>query len=138
MPVKPKITRARFVISALSSGQMVRLGSIAAASIKDRLSRGENVSDAPAKPLTVGYARRKSKRAPPALRNWKFTGRTLRSMQVLSANENRARIGFSDPIANMRAVVQNRRERQFGLSETNWDAIKGELRQMKPVGTKAI
>ena len=139
---KAKISRARFVVSPFSAQQMVELGQVAVDSIKARLERAENIYDQPAKPLSegrrgTGYRRYKARKAPPAIRNWRLTGRTLRGMNVLRANENRAVIGFSDPVAAMRAVVNQKRERQFGLSPVNWKDILAAVRQIRFVRAKS-
>ena len=133
---KPKISKARFVVSPFTPQQMVEIGQVCADSIKARLERAENVYDQPAKPLSegrrgTGYKRYKSRKAPPAIRNWNLTGRTLRGMRVLRANENRAVIGFSDPVAAMRAAINNRRERQFGVSPANWKDIIAAVKRIR-------
>jgi hypothetical protein len=137
-----KISKARFVVSPFTAQQMVELGQVAVDSIKSRLERAENVYDQPAKPLSegrrgTGYRRYKSGKAPPAIRNWKLTGRTLRGMNVLRANENRAVIGFSDPVAAMRAAINQKRERQFGLSPANWKDIFAAVRRIRFVRVKS-
>jgi hypothetical protein len=135
---KPRITRARFVVSPFTAEQMVEIGQTCVDSIKSRLERAENVYDQPAAPLKErkpgrGYKTYKSRRAPPAIRNWRFTGRTLRAMRVLRANENRAVIGFSDPVAVLRAAINNRRERQFGVSPANWKDIIAAVKRLRLV-----
>jgi len=128
---RTKITRARFVVSPFTAEQMVEIGQVAVASILERLERGQNVSDQPAAPLRPSYRKYKARRSPPAIRNWKLTGRTLRGLRVLEANENRAVIGFSDPEAGRRAALNNRRERQFGLSPANWRDIREAVRRFR-------
>lgn len=146
---RPKITRARFVVSPFTAQQMVEIGNACVDSIKARLERAENVYDQPAPPLSMryrenwrahklvsfgadrGYRAYKARKAPPAIRNWKLTGRTLRGMRVLRANENRVVIGFSDPVAGMRAAINNRRERQFGVSPANWRDILRAVREFR-------
>jgi len=139
---KTKVSRARFVVSPFTAQQMVEIGQVAVDSIKARLARAENIYDQPAKLLSegrrgTGYRRYKSRNAPPAMRNWRRTGRTLCGMNVLRANENRAVIGFSDPVAAMRAAVNQRRERQFGLSPANWKDILAAVRRIRFVRVKS-
>jgi hypothetical protein len=126
-----KITRARFVVSPFTSEQMVEIGQAAVGSILDRIERGENVLDQPAAPLAKRYQAYKARRSPPAIRNWKLTGRTLRALRLLRANENRAVIGFSDPEAGRRAAINNQRERQFGLSPANWRDVIERVKQVR-------
>jgi len=48
-------------------------------------------------------------------RDWFWTGRTMRSLKVKSASENRVEIGFVDPNADRIAHVNNLRENAFGI-----------------------
>ena len=123
-----KIRRARFVVVGYSPEQMLVPGNALRDSIEQRILRAEDAYDAPAKPLSSkgkygGYAAWKAKKAPPAERNWKFRGRTLRSMKVLAVAANRAVIGFTDPESNRVAYYNNRRVRQFGVSPRNRQAV---------------
>jgi hypothetical protein len=126
---QPKITRARFALSRFSPEQMQGLGDLVVHLNKTRLAAGKNVLDSPAKPLKPGRAGRrgypdyKSRRGLQPVRDWNWTGRTLRGMRTLAANENRVIVGFSDPVADFRAAVNNRRERQFGVSPADREAI---------------
>lgn len=129
------VKRARFVVNGYSPEQMIVLGTALRDSIVERIVRAEDVYDAPAKPLSSkgkhgGYAAWKAKKAPPAERNWKYTGRTLRSMKVLSAAANRAVIGFTDAEANRRAFFNNRRVRQFDVSPRNRQAVAAALKTL--------
>ena len=91
-------------------------------SIAARIGKGLNVNDAPAKPLKPGrngrrgYPDYKAARGLQPFRDWFWTGRTMRSLKVKSASENRAVIGFVDPNADRMAHVNNLREKQFGIS----------------------
>lgn len=137
-----KIKRARFTVPGYSPDQMVMLGNALRDSIEQRILRAEDVYDGAAQPLSSkgkrgGYAAWKSKKAPPAERNWRYTGRTLRSMKVLSVATNRAVIGFTDAEANKRAAINNRRWRQFGVSPRNRQAVALALRALnRPVQVK--
>lgn len=124
-------SRARFEIKPLSAQQMIAIAQPVRDDIEQRILRGETVYDAAAPPLKPGYARAKSRKAPPALRNWRWTGRTLRSMKVLSAQENKAVIGFTDSVANFRAYLNNRRSRQFGVSPRNQKTLIEKYREQR-------
>lgn len=114
-----KITKQRFFVPGYSPQKMVAIGQQLTNSVRDRISEGMTVYDAPAPPLAPKYAKAKGRKAPPAIRNWKLTGRTMRSLAVLSAAHNKAVIGFTDPVSNMRAAINNARTRQFGVSPKN-------------------
>jgi hypothetical protein len=116
-----KVRHARFHVSGFSPEQMISIGEELISSIKDRTALALDVYDQPAAPLgskgkTGGYAGYKSRVAPPAIRNLRLSGRTMRSLKVLSASENRAVIGFTDPITARRIAINSRKSRQFGVS----------------------
>jgi hypothetical protein len=122
MAFQTKITRARFVVGPFSSEQMQMVATYTLNSIAWRISRGENCEDAAAKPLKPGkngkrgYPDYKVARGLQPIRDWKWTGKTLRALKVKSASENRAVIGFIDPKADSIAHWNNQREKQFGMS----------------------
>jgi phage gpG-like protein len=109
-------SRARFAVTAFPADRMRSIGDALVSSIQARLARGLTTEDAPAPPLREKYARYKQRKGGQPIRDWKRTGRTLRALGVTSATNNKAVVGFSDPVAAMRAAMQNRRIRQFGVS----------------------
>ena len=143
MPFQTKITRARFVLGPFTSEDMLEIGSVVVESIKDRLHKGLNINDQPAKPLKPGrngkrgYPDYKAARGLQPFRDWFWTGRTLRSLKVKSASENRCVIGFVDPNADRIAHVNNIRERAFGVSPKDRQAmvavIKAVLRKARVI-----
>ena len=134
MPFQAKITRARFVLGPFTSEDMLTIGGVVVESIKDRLHKGLNINDQPAKPLKPGrngkrgYPDYKAARALQPFRDWFWTGRTLRSLKVKSASENRCVIGFVDPNADRIAHVNNIRERAFGISPKDRQAMVAAIR----------
>ena len=74
------------------------------------------------------------------IRDWVWTGRTMRSLKVKSANENTATVGFVDPNADRIAHVNNLRERQFGISPKDRSALNAAvlavLRQARVIRIK--
>jgi len=73
--------------------------------------------------LKPGYEKQKTRRGLNPIRDWTWRGRTLRSLSVKSANENRVVIGFSDPETDGIAHVNNLRERAFGVSPEDLKAL---------------
>lgn len=130
---QPKITRARFVVSPFSSEQMTTLAGVLRDSMRTRMLAGLSVSDSPAKPLTPKYAATKQRRGGQPVRDWKLTGKTLNSMAVLSASENRAVIGFSDPRAARIAAFNQRKERSFGVAPRDRQKLVEAVHQMRVV-----
>ena len=123
------VRKARFVYSPYTSEEMQGFAQILADAIKKRIQSGLNIYDQPAASLKPGksghrgYPDYKSARGIDPIRNWTWTGHTLRCLKVLSVNENRAAIGFLDETfpgrsktANQIAFYNNRRERQWGVS----------------------
>lgn len=103
---------------------MRTIGEALVTSIKERLARGQTIYDAAAPPLREKYAKYKQRKKGSSLRDWNFQGRTLRGMRVTNATAGRAIVSFSDPVAGMRAAINNRRVRQFGVSGVNREAIR--------------
>jgi hypothetical protein len=68
--------------------------------------------------------RAKQRRGLMPVRDWTWRGRTLRSLNVLRANENSVTIGFTDPQADKIAAVNNRREKAFGVSPEDRKALR--------------
>jgi hypothetical protein len=134
MPFQAKITRARFVLGPFTSEDMLTIGNVVVESIKDRLHKGLNINDQPAKPLKPGrngkrgYPDYKAARGLQPFRDWFWIGRTLRSLKVKSASENHCVIGFIDPNADLIAHVNNIRERAFGISPKDRQAMAAAIR----------
>ena len=130
MAFETKITRARFVVGPFSSEQMQTIAQVTMDSVSVRIRRGMNVQDAAAKPLKPGrngrrgYPDYKVARGLQGIRDWVWRGKTMRSLKVKAANENRAVIGFIDPEADRIAHINNQREKQFGLSPKDEEVLK--------------
>jgi hypothetical protein len=96
------ITRARFVYSPYTATEMQGFAQVLADSIRARIQSGQNIYDQAAAPLKSGlpgrrgYPDYKAARGLQPIRDWTWSGHTLRCLKVLTANENRAAIGFLD------------------------------------------
>lgn len=134
---QPKVTHARFAVGAFSSQQMLTLGNILADSVRARVGIGLNVNDSPAKPLKPGYARQKTIKGRLPQRDWTMTGRTLAALRCVSANENVAIVGFNNPVAGRIAHWNNLKERAFGVSPRDRQAlvaaVKATIREARIV-----
>ena len=128
MAYKTKIKKVRVQVGAFSAEQMMQIGQPFAASIKSRIQRGVNVNDEAAKPLSANYARSKGRRGLQITRDWTWTGRTMRALNLLDVSANRGRIGFSDPVADQRAHFNNARDRQFGVSNTDRNVLRSGVK----------
>jgi hypothetical protein len=130
------IRRARFVYSPYTAEEMQGFAQVLADAIRARIQSGQNIYDQPAAPLKPGkpgrrgYPDYKAARGLRAIRDWTWTGHTLRCLKVLTANENRAVIGFLNEAmpgrkqtASEIAFYNNLRERQWGVSARDRAAV---------------
>lgn len=130
------IRRARFVYSPYTGQEMQSFAQVLADSMKTRIQSGQNIYDQsasslkPGRPGRRGYPDYKSARGIDPIRNWTWTGHTLRCLKVLTANENRAAIGFLNEAfpgraqtASQIAFYNNRREAQWGVSPRDRQAV---------------
>ena len=90
------IKRARFAYSGYTATEMQGFAQVLADSIRARIQSGQNIYDQAAAPLKPGQSGRrgypdyKSARGLQPIRDWTWSGHTLRCLKVLTANENRA------------------------------------------------
>jgi hypothetical protein len=130
------IRRARFVYSPYTAVEMQAFAQVLADAIWTRIQAGQNIYDQPAAPLKPGkpgrrgYPDYKSARGLQPIRDWTWSGHTLRCLKVLTVNENRAVIGFLDEAlpgrrqtASQIAFYNNLRERQWGVSPGDRAAV---------------
>ena len=146
MPFQAKITGARFVLGPFTAEDMQTTGGVLVDSISGHIRKAVNANDDPAQALKPGrngrrgYPDYRAARGLQPLRDWVWTGRTMRSLKVKSANENAATIGFVDPNADRIAHVNNLRERQFGISPKDRSALNAAvlavLRQARVIRIK--
>jgi hypothetical protein len=160
------VRHARFIYSPYTAYEMQAFAQVLADSIRTRIQNGQNMFDQPAAPLKPSTVARKSQDpcnvGVVGPRNWTWTGFTLRCLKVLSANENRAVIGFLDELhpyrvkkldyrdkwgrlhaagkqltASQIAAINNRIEHQWGVSERDRQALEAVLRGYRPLVTVA-
>ena len=123
------VRHARFVYSPYTSDEMLGFGQLLADTIRARIESGQNIYDQAAAPLKPGRSGRrgypdyKAARGLQPIRDWTWTGHTLRCVKVLTVNQNRAVIGFLDEAmpgrsqtASQIAFWNNQREHQWGVS----------------------
>jgi hypothetical protein len=128
-----KVTRARLSLSPFSSEQMMGVGNALMKSVKTRIQSGINTQGDAAKPLKgakrgyVPYARQKQQRGLAAIRDWTWSGRTLRSMKLLTVNQNGFKIGFTDSRSDRIAHANNQQVKMFGVSPNDAEALKNAL-----------
>ncbi len=139
-----RIRHLKFTLSPFSAEQMSNIGSIVLNdAILPRIRSGINLTDGPAKPLTVKYAAAKAagrrvansggrKFSGQPIRNLTLRGWTLASAKVKSASEDRVTIGFITPQANQIITSNNRIEPMWGVSPNDekvmHEAVRNSLR----------
>src|ERR1700684_873668 len=130
------IKSARFVYSPYTATEMQGFAQVLADSIRARIKSGQNIYDQAAAPLKPGQSGRrgypdyKSARGLQPIRDWTWSGHTMRCLKVLTANENRAAIGVLDDALSGRqqtasqiACFTHRREAQWGVSPHDRQAV---------------
>jgi hypothetical protein len=129
------IKHARFVYSGYTATEMQGFAQVLADAIRARIQHGQNIYDQAAAPLKPGLSGRrgypdyKAARGLQPIRDWTWSGHTLRCLKVLTANENRAAIGFLDEsLPGWRQTASqfafnNRREAQWGVSPRDRQAV---------------
>jgi len=144
------VRRARFVYSPFTAFEMQGFAQVLADSIRGRIQSGQNIYDQPASPLKPGlpgrrgYPDYKTARGLQPIRDWTWSGHTLRCLKVLTANENRAVVGFLDEAmpgrrqtASQIAFYNNQRERQWGVSSRDRQAVLAAIMARPYVMVKA-
>ena len=127
-PLVKKIEKARWRVAAFTPQRMGEIGRAAARSVVERIYSGRDVADAPARPLSPRYARRKQARGRRNLRDMTFTGMTLASIHVLSATNNRCVIGAASAPEARKLALAHWRGNQFGMSPKNMDDFAKAVR----------
>lgn len=128
-----KISKSRLTLSPFSVEQMIALGQLATTTFRKRIQSGINADDNPTKPLKPGrrgkkgYPEYKTGRGLQPIRDWTWTGHTMRAMGPVSASENSVQIGFTDPRSDRVAHANNQIEKAFGVSPNDREVINKGL-----------
>jgi hypothetical protein len=139
-----RITHARFTLSPFSSENMHELGNAVLKSVKDRIHKGLDINDAPAKPLKptthidkngslaafIPYPLQKERKGKQPIRDLTFTGGLMNSLQVVSASEDRAVIASNNPVKDKVLHANTRISKQFGLSPTDKEVMQKKVRAL--------
>lgn len=130
-PFKTVLKRARIGTPGFTADTMARFGNLLNNSIRDRFNHALDIYDNAAKPLNEQYAKYKvnGKYHGEPIRNLRLTGRLQRSMKVLSASHNRARLGFSDPVSDTRMTLNQRRSNMYGVSPRDEQVLMKAVRE---------
>jgi len=140
------IRHARFVYSPYTAEEMLGFGELLADTIRARIQSGQNICDQAAVPLKPGQPGRrgypdfKAARGLKPIRDWTWTGHTLRCLRVLTVNENRAVLGFLDEAlpgrtqtASQIAFWNNQREHMWGVSPHDRAVVVAAMIAYRPL-----
>jgi len=117
---------------------MLKLGTVGVAAVKNRLAAAQGPTDAAAKPLTKGYAIRKTKAGKGNRRNLYWTGALLRNLQVRTVSENRAKAGPSTRKDRIKAWANQKIEPWLVFSPKNKAAVVEAARRVFQEATKRL
>lgn len=133
----------------LNGPQMKRIADAVLISVKQRIGKALDTDDRPAPPLkNARYAKSKERRNIPGVRNWRFSGLLMNSMQVMSAGPNKATIGFVEraynlastkkyATTNLVAYLNNQKWEQFGVSPRDAEVLKNAAERELTVSVMA-
>jgi hypothetical protein len=131
MAFKTVIRKARVNVSGYTGAEMAQFGQALVDSMRNRITRGLDANDRPLPPLSPRYAQIKGRKYPPPIRNMVKTGRTMRALAVLSANDNRAKVGLTDEVAKKRFNLQA--YRIWGRSRQNAEDVATAIRRGRKI-----
>ena len=109
---------------------MERLGAIAIEHERERLARGLNANDEPARPLSPKYVKQKQRAGLVAIRNLMLTGQLLASRRITSATDTSVSVEFTDDRDRLKAEQNDRIEQMTGQSPESKAAVLAELRKL--------
>ncbi len=109
---------------------MVTVGSAAVLGVKQRLRAAQGPNDTPAKPLTVPYARFKSRKHKGNRRDLWFTGKMLGNFQLRTVSDNQARASLTSRKERIKGLANFKREPWPVFSPANRKAVIEKARQI--------
>ncbi|MBN2118509.1 MAG: hypothetical protein JW730_18190 [Anaerolineales bacterium] len=102
---------------------MVKIGAAGLLAVKKRVSQARGPTDAPAKPLTVPYARYKSRMRKGRYRDLKFTGKMLGNVSLRTVSDNMAKASLTSRKQRIKAFANQKREPWLLFSPANRLAV---------------
>jgi hypothetical protein len=125
-------------VPAFTSEQMQEIGTFAVQVIKERVAGQKDVFDAPAKPLQPKYAKRKAAKGLQPVRDLRFTGNMLGSVQVdnenVDATHVTVRVKGSTPFR--KGIFNQNIDPWFGLSNNDDHRVLDE--KVRPIFSRNL
>ncbi len=120
-----KVTRKIAIAPVGLTGEQMRdVAAAAHGAVRDRIRRGLDVNDTPARPLARRYEARKVRKGKRPVPDMEYTGQTMTAFGVQGAAPGRATLGFSEMTARMKAASADLRRGQLGFSRSDTDKTK--------------
>src|SRR5512146_1009527 len=94
----------------IKQAQMLKIGNVGLAAVKNRLAAAQGPNDGAAKPLSKYYAIRKTRMGKGNRRNLMLTGNMLRNFMVRTVSENKATASNSTRKDRIKAWINNKIE----------------------------
>jgi hypothetical protein len=111
--------------------QMLKIGTVGLAAVKNRLAAGLGPNDAPAKPLTKRYAIYKSKvLRRRAIRDLSLTGNLLRNLTLRTVSEKAAKASLTSRKERIKGQAAERIEPWLVFSPANNRAVMEAARRI--------
>lgn len=121
---------------------MKTIGEQVLLSVKGRISKGVTVEGTAAKPLKptvhidkngqlarlTPYPQQKAKKGLQPIRDLRYTGGLIASLQVISASNDRAVIASNNPIKDRILRKNNKISKLFGMANTDQEALQKAVR----------
>lgn len=135
-----RVKKLKFTYSPFGADQMMIIGQATLDSIVKRIQAVKDVTDAPAKPLTEKYKQEKVAGRYVALggmkkydgqpyRDWTLRGRTLQSLKVKTASEERVTIGPTTDETTKIVLARNKWDHMWGISPSDMQVLYAAVRQ---------
>jgi hypothetical protein len=109
---------------------MLKVGTVGVAAVKNRLAASLDSNDAPSKPLTKWYARRKTRLGLGDKRDLMLTGDMLRNFQVRTVSDNKAKASNSTRKDRLKAWINQKIEPWVVFSPKNKVAVAESARRV--------
>jgi len=110
--------------------QMVKIGTVGVAAVKNRLTAALGPDDGPAKPLTKRYAIRKTRLRLGNRRNLTFTGNMLRNLSLRTVSENAAKANVTSRKERIKAWANQKIQSWLVFSPKNRAAVTEAARRV--------
>ncbi len=132
--------KKRLVLDQLNfrQHQMVKIGTVGVAAVKNRVQAALGPEDQPAKPLTKRYAIRKTKLGRGNRRNLTFTGNMLRNLSLRTVSEKAAKASLTSRKERIKAWANQKIEQWLVFSPKNRAAVVEAARRVMQEAAKRL